>query len=165
MERLYTPWRRAYIEGDGRQVTGCFLCDHAADPANDRQNFILFRGETAYVLLNLYPYNTGHLMVAPYLHSGDLAHLDADIATEVMRLTQRSVDALQRAYAPDAFNVGMNLGKAAGAGAPDHLHMHVVPRWNGDTNFMPLVAQTKVLPESLDQTYARLEPFFRNSND
>jgi ATP adenylyltransferase len=161
VERLYTPWRRAFIEGTTTQATGCFLCSHAGDPANDRQNFVLFRGQAAYVLLNLYPYNSGHLMVAPYAHTGDLAQLDSDIAAELMHLTQRSVDALERAYSPDAFNVGMNLGKPAGAGVPDHLHVHVVPRWNGDTNFMPIVAQTKVLPESLDQTYARLEPLFR----
>jgi len=165
VERLYTPWRRAFIEGTDRKSTGCFLCEHAADPAHDRENLVLLRGESAFVLLNLYPYNTGHLMVAPYLHTGDLAHLDDAIAYELMRLSQRSLEALQQAYAPDACNIGMNLGQAAGAGVPDHLHMHVVPRWTGDTNFMPVVAQTKVLPETLDQTYARLEPFFRRSND
>jgi ATP adenylyltransferase len=164
VERLYTPWRRAFVEGDGRRVTGCFLCQDAADPAHDRENFVLFRGQAAFVVLNLYPYNPGHLMVAPYAHTGDLAGLDPMIAADMMHLTQRGIGALQRTYAPDAFNVGMNLGKAAGAGVPDHLHMHVVPRWNGDTNFMPLVAETRVLPESLDQTYARLEPAFQTLN-
>jgi ATP adenylyltransferase len=121
------------------------------------------RGEQAYALLNLYPYNSGHLMVAPYLHTGDLATLDPAIAQELMRLTQRCVDVVQRAYHPEGFNVGMNLGKPAGAGLPDHLHIHVVPRWTGDTNFMPVVGETKVLPESLDQTYDRLEPLFRRA--
>ena len=114
-----------------------------------------------FVILNLYPYNSGHLMVAPYTHHGDLATLDASVAAELMHMTQRCVEALQRAYHPDAFNIGVNLGKPAGAGVPDHLHVHVVPRWNGDTNFMPIVGETKVLPESLDQTYERLAPFFR----
>ncbi len=113
------------------------------------------------MLLNLYPYNSGHLMVAPYVHTGDLARLERDVAAEMMHVTQRCVAVLERAYAPEAFNVGLNLGKPAGAGLPDHLHVHVVPRWNGDTNFMPVVANTKVLPESLDQTYDRLEPLFR----
>jgi ATP adenylyltransferase len=100
-------------------------------------------------------------MIAPVAHTGDLVHLDQTVAAELMHVTQRSVDSLHRAYAPDAFNVGMNLGKIAGAGVPDHLHIHVVPRWTGDTNFMPIVADTKVLPETLPQTYDRLEPFFR----
>jgi ATP adenylyltransferase len=164
VDRLWTPWRRAFIEAaaDGTNATGCFLCDHAADPANDRQNFVLMRSERAFALLNLYPYNSGHLMIAPYLHTGDLAALDPDIAAELMHVTQRSIRALQAAYRPHAFNVGMNLGKVAGAGLPDHLHIHVVPRWNGDSNFMPIVAETKVLPETLDQTYERLEPYFHD---
>jgi ATP adenylyltransferase len=162
MERLWTPWRRAFIEGAVDNLsTTCFLC---AAPAahDDRANLILKRAESVFVLLNLYPYNNGHLMVAPYAHTGDLANLDASTAAELMHVTQRSVAGLQRAYRPDAFNVGMNLGKAAGAGVPDHLHIHVVPRWNGDTNFMPILSETKVLPETLDQTYERLEPYFRD---
>ena len=123
---------------------------------------MLARSARVFVLLNLYPYNSGHLMVAPYQHTGDFAHLDAETATELMRMTQRSVAALSGAYRPDAYNVGMNLGRVAGAGLPDHLHVHVVPRWSGDSNFMPIVAQTKVLPETLDQTYERLEPFFHD---
>lgn len=161
MERLWTPWRRAYIEGDNSQSTGCFLCAKS-DQRDDRANLILFRAKDVFVLLNMYPYNSGHLMVAPYAHTGDLAGLDKEIAAELMHLTQRCVDVLQREYSPDAFNTGMNLGRVAGAGVPDHLHVHVVPRWNGDTSFMPVTADTKVLPESLDQTYDRLEPYFRS---
>jgi ATP adenylyltransferase len=161
MERLWTPWRRAFIEGaTSGTETGCFLCTKPAQH-DDRANLILWRGERAYILLNLYPYNSGHLMIAPYAHVGDLARLDASIAQDMMGLTQRSVGVLQDAYRPEGFNIGMNLGKPAGAGVPDHLHMHVVPRWTGDTNFMPIVAETKVLPETLDQTYARLAPLFR----
>jgi ATP adenylyltransferase len=162
VERLWTPWRRAFVEGaadDARPA--CFLCAIAADPTQDARNFVLYRASSVFALLNLYPYNTGHLMIAPYAHTGDLARLDATIAAELMAVTQRSVAALERAYTPDGFNIGMNLGRAAGAGVPDHLHTHVLPRWSGDTNFMPIVADTKVLPESLDQTYERLEPYFR----
>ena len=162
MERLWTPWRRAFVEGADNRSAECFLCAIVAEH-DDRKNLVPFRGERVFVLLNLYPYNSGHLMVAPYAHTGDLAGLDAAIANELMQVTQRSVDVLQRAYRPDAFNVGMNLGKPAGAGVPDHLHVHVVPRWNGDTNFMPVLGETKVLPESLEQTYERLEPFFHRA--
>ena len=162
MERLWTPWRRAYLDADAsRSAEECFLCAAAA-AEDDKGHLILWRGSNVFALLNLYPYNSGHLMVAPYLHTGDLARLDRHIAAELMHATQRSVDALQRAYQPDAFNIGMNLGKPAGAGVPDHLHMHVVPRWNGDTNFMPVTAETKVLPETLDQTYDRLAPHFQS---
>lgn len=162
---MWTPWRRAFIESGAERsdAGGCFLCDlAAAPPEDDRKNLVLERGGSVFVLLNLYPYNSGHLMVAPYLHTGDLANLDAGIASELTHATQRSLKALQEAYSPDAFNVGMNLGASAGAGVPDHLHTHVVPRWGGDTNFMPIVAETKVLPETLQQTYDRLEPFFRS---
>lgn len=159
MERLWTPWRREFVEGGDKRSTECFLCE-APRATDDKETLILLRAKTVYVLLNLYPYNSGHLMVAPYAHTGDLPGLDADVAAELMRVTQRAIAALQQAYHPDAFNVGMNLGKVAGAGVPDHLHIHVVPRWNGDTNFMPILADTKVLPESLEQTYERLRPFF-----
>src|SRR4051812_37414661 len=166
MDRLWTPWRMAFIE----QASGaapaarpaCFLCAEPAEgPGRDRANLILERGQWAYVLLNLYPYNSGHLMIAPYAHGGDLAALPAATADELFALTRRAVGALMAEYHPDGFNVGMNLGLSAGAGVPDHLHVHVVPRWNGDTNFMPIVGQTKVLPESLEQTYDRLLPRFR----
>jgi ATP adenylyltransferase len=160
VERLWTPWRRAYIEGADSHSAGCFLCADAADVEHDRENLVLFRAASVFVVLNRYPYNSGHLMVAPCEHLGDLPRLEPATASELMAVTQRAVDALGRAYAPDAFNLGMNLGRAAGAGVPDHLHMHVVPRWSGDTNFMPLVAETKVLPDSLDQTYERLQPHF-----
>ncbi len=160
MERLWTPWRRAFIEGATADThSGCFLCTKPAEH-DDRANLILWRGERVYVLLNLYPYNSGHLMIAPYAHTGDLATLDSATAQEIMALTQRCVGVLQQAYGPEGFNLGMNLGKPAGAGVPDHLHVHVVPRWAGDTNFMPIVAGTKVLPETLDQTYVRLAPLF-----
>ncbi|MCA1644429.1 MAG: HIT domain-containing protein [Chloroflexi bacterium] len=163
MERLWTPWRSAFVEGaSDNGAVECFLCAKPAQHA-DRANLILLRAKQVYALLNLYPYNSGHLMIAPYVHAADLGTLDPSIAEEMMRMTQRCVEALQQAYRPDGFNVGMNLGKSAGAGVPGHLHMHVVPRWAGDTNFMPIVGETKVLPESLDQTYDRLEPVLARS--
>jgi ATP adenylyltransferase len=121
---------------------------------------LLYRGRRAYVLLNLYPYNCGHLMVAPYAHGGDLVALAAADRADTFALVQAAVGVLRDVYRPDGFNVGMNLGQVAGAGVPDHLHVHVVPRWAGDTNFMPIVGDTKVLPESLAQTYDRLRPAF-----
>jgi ATP adenylyltransferase len=160
VERLYTPWRREFIEASASNASGCFLCDLAAGKRDDRQGYVLHRGERVFALLNLYPYNSGHLMVAPFEHTGAFATLDAATAEELMRESQRCVAVLEQVYRPDAFNLGMNLGRAAGAGVPDHLHVHVVPRWGGDTNFMPIVGETKVLPESLDQTYDRLRPQF-----
>jgi ATP adenylyltransferase len=164
VERLWTPWRRAFVESAGAvgdAAPACFLCTlPAADPARDREHLLVHRGQRAYVLLNRYPYNSGHVMVAPYRHTGDFAGLDPDTANALTALAQQAVSALERAYRPEAFNVGLNLGRAAGAGLPDHLHVHVVPRWTGDTNFMPVVGNTKVLPETLEQTYDRLAPLF-----
>ena len=157
MERLWTPWRMAFVGGP--EQPGCLFCRIKAED-RDEENLVLHRGEQALVMLNLYPYNSGHLMIAPYAHTGDLASLPAEIGAEVLALTQRSVAALTEEYGPHGYNVGMNLGRVAGAGVPDHLHVHVVPRWNGDTNFMPVTAETKVLPETLDQTWRRLRSRF-----
>jgi ATP adenylyltransferase len=160
MERLYTPWRRPFIESSAdAPADGCFLCDAlASDPSHDRDHLVLFRGDHAFVLMNKYPYNSGHLVVAPNQHVHDYARLDPEILLDLGRLTQRCVGVLEQVYRPHAFNLGMNLGREAGAGLPDHLHVHVVPRWNGDTSFMPVVGDTKVLPETLEQTYDRLAP-------
>jgi ATP adenylyltransferase len=158
MERLWTPWRMSYI-GAAERPVGCIFCVKPTEQ-RDAENYILYRGERAYVLLNLYPYNSGHLMVVPYMHTGDLAYLPPEIGNEVMALTQRSVSALTTVYRPQGFNVGINLGEVAGGSISAHLHVHVVPRWGGDTNFMPVTAETKVLPETLDQTYQRLRPQF-----
>ncbi|MCC6179917.1 MAG: HIT domain-containing protein [Chloroflexi bacterium] len=147
----------AYVGGS--QPVGCIFCLKAAE-ANDEENLILYRGPRAFVIMNLYPYNSGHLMIAPYLHTGDFAGLPTGIGADVLALTQRAIQALTDEYHPQGFNVGMNLGQLAGAGIADHLHVHVVPRWGGDTNFMPIFADTKVLPETLDQTYRRLRPRF-----
>jgi ATP adenylyltransferase len=152
----------AYVGSIGIPSGGCLFCDKAAQTRDD-ENLVVHRGALAFVLLNLFPYNTGHLMVAPYLHSADLAALPPDILGDVMALTQHAVRALEQEYRPAGFNLGMNLGRPAGAGVPDHLHLHVVPRWSGDTNFMPVTAETKVLPETLERTYQRLKPYFDGS--
>jgi len=157
MERLWAPWRMSYIKMDGasRSANGCIFCDKSSAQI-DFENLVLHRGNHCFVLLNLYPYNNGHLMVAPYMHTATLNDL-ADAATlELMNLTKQAQDTLVRAFGPHGFNIGMNLGAVAGAGIADHLHMHIVPRWNGDTNFMPVVAQTKVMPDTLAGTYEKL---------
>jgi len=160
MERLFTPWRGEYVSG-ADAATGCFLCEKPREDA-DEANLIVARGERVYAVLNLYPYNTGHTLVTPYVHGGDLTALDTATTGELMTMTQTVVAALRDEYRPDAFNVGMNLGRSAGAGTPDHLHVHVVPRWNGDTNFMPILGDTKVLAESLQQSYARVHGRLRS---
>jgi ATP adenylyltransferase len=161
LDRLWTPWRMSYV-GSGR-VEGCIFCHKPAEDRDD-ENLVLGRGEHAYVLLNLYPYNSGHLMVVPYLHTGDFAALPPEIGMDVLTLTQRSLAALTAEYRPHGFNVGMNLGEVAGGSISAHLHVHIVPRWGGDTNFMATTADTKVLPETLDQTYRRLRPYFNSSS-
>jgi ATP adenylyltransferase len=160
MEIKFTPWRMIYISsGDTPDNSECVLCIRGRDePA--AANLVLFRGASCYALMNLYPYNTGHLMIVPYHHTADLAGLDVAAADELFALTRQSVAALTTALAPHGFNIGMNLGRTAGAGIDEHLHMHIVPRWNGDANFMPIVGGTKLIPEALDQTYAKLRPLF-----
>ena len=158
MERLWTPWRMAYIKGNHR-VQGCFLCDlPALDPSNDADSLILARGALAYVILNKYPYNSGHVLVAPYRHVANYEDIAIEEHAEMALLTGRCIDALHKEYSPQGFNIGLNQGTAAGAGVPDHLHSHVVPRWGGDTNYMTTVGDTKVLPEALEETYAKLLP-------
>jgi ATP adenylyltransferase len=158
VEIKFTPWRMAYIKGPHDE--GCVLCQLPAEQ-DDEKNLVLLRGERCYVLLNLYPYNNGHVMVAPYAHVADLGELEPATASELMALTQRCIRALRRAYTPQAFNIGMNLGRVAGAGIADHLHMHIVPRWQGDMNFMPLIGGTKMIPEALDDTYAQVREALR----
>jgi ATP adenylyltransferase len=153
VEKLWAPWRMTYIEV--KAPSGCIFCDKPAEDA-DAENLILRRGTTAFVMLNAFPYNNGHLMVVPYRHTADLADLTPEERDELMALAQWSNRLLAAAMRPDGFNVGMNLGRVAGAGIADHLHLHLVPRWNGDTNFMPVVADTRVLPDSLQNCYAKL---------
>ncbi|TMK54698.1 MAG: HIT domain-containing protein [Actinobacteria bacterium] len=158
MERLWTPWRMAYIKGDHR-VKGCFLCElPALDPSNDPDSLILARGALSFVILNKFPYNSGHLLVAPYRHVPNYEDIAVEEHAEMSVLTGRCIQALDKEYSPQGFNIGLNQGTAAGAGVPDHVHSHVVPRWGGDTNYMTTVGETKVLPEALEETYTKLRP-------
>ncbi|PWV57837.1 HIT domain-containing protein [Nocardiopsis sp. L17-MgMaSL7] len=158
-ERLWTPHRMAYIKGEGKPTgpgadEGCPFCRAPGLP--DEEGLVVARGRSAYVVLNLYPYNSGHLLVCPYRHVSEYTSLDEGETAEVAALTRAGLRALTEAYGPGGFNVGMNLGTVAGAGIAAHLHQHVVPRWGGDTNFMPVIGQTRVLPEMLERTRARL---------
>ena len=160
LQRLWTPWRMSYIRSDEPELEGCPFCVLPARDAADAETFILWRGDTCFCILNAYPYNPGHLMVVPYRHIADYDALDDEETTEMALLTRAAVRALRTASGPHAFNLGMNAGRIAGAGIADHVHQHVVPRWGGDTNFMPVIGQTRVLPELLEETYTRLQPAF-----
>jgi ATP adenylyltransferase len=159
VERLWSPWRSQYVTtaGDG-EGDGCIFCAGLARP--DEAAGILHRAALVFVLLNAFPYNSGHLMVAPKRHVGETSELDERERHELMDVTSQSIEVVKRAMNPHGFNVGMNLGRVAGAGVPGHLHVHVVPRWGGDTNFMPVVGETKVLPEMIADTDAKLRPLF-----
>ena len=155
MERLWSPWRLAYVTATGRPdgVVGCIFCDTDDD-------LVLIRGRACYAILNLYPYNNGHLMIVPNRHVATLRAATDEELRELMRLTRHAEIALSEAYQPQGINVGMNLGRSAGAGIVDHLHVHLVPRWTGDTNFMSVVGNVRVLPEELGDTVKRLRPIF-----
>jgi ATP adenylyltransferase len=160
MEIKWTPWRGQYIKSSSSEhAEGCVLCV-AYEADQDAEKLVLYRGQYAYVLMNLYPYNPGHLMVAPYAHTADFANLESVAAAEIMALGQRCTAVLQAEMQPHGFNLGMNLGRVSGAGVDQHLHLHIVPRWNGDTNFMPLIGGVKLIPEAIDDTYAALKPHF-----
>ena len=157
MERLWTPWRLAYVSG-GSEADACVFC--SALTSADAEPLILFRGRACFVILNLFPYNNAHLMVVPNRHVATLSATSGEERAELVHLASVAETAITEAYAPHGMNLGINLGKAAGAGVPGHLHMHVVPRWNGDTNFMTVVGETRVLPEELPQTADKLRPIF-----
>jgi len=148
----------AYIKGEARPE-GCIFCElPAMGSANDEETLILSRGEHAYIIMNKFPYNSGHLMVSPYRHCGRYQELEMPEHADLSALTSRCVEVLDRVYEPQGYNIGVNQGRAAGAGIVDHIHLHIVPRWHGDTNYMTTVGDTKVLPESLEETYRKLRP-------
>ncbi len=158
MKHLWSPWRMKYIEKDEKEE-GCVFC--IAQTQNDSAaNLIAFRGERAYVILNLYPYTSGHLMVVPIEHKPNLEELDSSTRAEMMELTSQCMTVLRKIYNPQAFNMGANIGEAAGAGILDHVHIHIVPRWAGDTNFISTLGETRVLPEALEDTYKRVREGF-----
>jgi ATP adenylyltransferase len=154
--RLWAPWRLEYLKGE--KSSDCIFCSKPALP--DDEAFIVHRGTSCYVILNAFPYTNGHVMVAPFEHVGDLRRLQDDASAELMVLTQRSLAAIERVYGAEGFNLGMNLGDVAGAGFAGHVHMHVVPRWKGDTNFMPVVGDTRVMPEALPDSWSKLRAAF-----
>ncbi len=154
MKHLWAPWRIEYIRSDKSE--GCIFCDKPSD-GDDRKNYILYRGRLCFVMLNAYPYNPGHLLVAPYRHLASLVDLTRDELFELFDLARRCTTVLAEAYAPHGFNLGVNLGRVAGAGVEDHVHTHIVPRWNGDTNFITTVADLRVMPDVLRSTYDDLE--------
>jgi len=159
-ERIWAPWRLAYVSDASKDAEEeCIFCAKPAED-DDEANLIVHRGERCFVILNLYPYTNGHLMIAPYAHSGALQALPAETVAEMMALSQRAITVLEGNYQPHGFNVGFNQGRVAGAGVEHHIHMHVVPRWGGDTNFMPVLADTRVMPQTLEQSYAALHGQF-----
>ena len=157
MKQIWAPWRLEYILKDKEK--GCIFC-RKPEQNEDDKNYILYRGKTCYVMMNLYPYTGGHLMVSPYKHAADTTKLSQDELTELMTVTNKSIKALKKLMSPDGFNVGINIGKAGGAGIEEHLHVHIVPRWAADTNFMPVLSDTRVIPEGLTETYDKLKPLF-----
>ena len=159
MDHLWSPWRYQYISSAGREE-GCVLCRIAAE-RNDAENYVVHRGRLNFIVLNLFPYTSGHLMIVPYEHQASLAAADEATTTEMIELAKRAQIALEAEYHPDGFNIGMNLGRSAGAGIADHLHLHVVPRWSGDANFVSVVGETRVLPEDLATTCQRLKKHFQ----
>jgi len=157
MEQIWAPWRIEYILME--KPPGCFLCDKPKED-DDVANYILYRAERNFIILNIYPYNPGHLMVAPYRHVADLAGLTDEELSEHFQLVSRSIEALKREWNPGGFNIGINIGKVAGAGMEGHIHTHIVPRWQGDTNFMPVLADIRVMPQALAETYQMLKGKF-----
>ncbi len=159
-EKIWAPWRIQYILGNGpeidlREHNGCVLCHHAASDLDD-DNLVVYRGGECYVMMNLYPYNGGHVMVVPNRHVGIFEELTESESGEMMSLAKRMMPVFKRTMRPDGFNLGINLGKTAGAGIAEHIHLHIVPRWDGDCNFMPVLADTKVINEHIEETFVRL---------
>ena len=157
MEHLWAPWRIRYIQME--KPEGCILCDKPGE-STDALNYILYRGDNNFIIMNSFPYNSGHLMVAPYRHVASLEELTDTELYEHFEIVRRSIRVVRQVYSPDGFNIGINMGKDGGAGIVDHIHTHIVPRWQGDTNFMPVTADTKVVNEALAETYQKLKEKF-----
>jgi ATP adenylyltransferase len=156
-KNLWAPWRMEYIGQVNEPKGGCFLCRAKDAPQDDEKNFVLLRGEKCFVILNRFPYSNGHLLIAPYSHTGNLDAVDDETMLEMMQVLRKMRHLLGKAVNAEGFNVGINLGHCAGAGLPDHLHMHIVPRWSGDTNFMSVLDGVRVIPEAIDRTYQKLK--------
>jgi ATP adenylyltransferase len=159
MEKLWAPWRMEYIQNAEHDDQGCIFCVKPQE-AKDKDNLIVHRSTSSFVIMNKYPYNNGHLMIVPYLHESDLTRLSDEILLDIQHLLQLSIIVLKQTMKPHGINIGINLGRCGGAGIVDHLHYHLVPRWNGDTNFMPILADTKVISEALTATREKLHTAF-----
>ena len=164
MDKLWAPWRMKYIkEGIDKPQNGCIFCRFPAEgPEHHRERLILHADERAFVIMNKFPYNNGHLMVVPFAHTSNMDELDDASALEMWKLVALCRRVLSKAFKPDGFNIGINLGRVAGAGIDTHLHVHIVPRWNGDSNFMPVIADTKVISQSLEEAYEELKEGFKD---
>lgn len=161
MQQLWAPWRLQYVINTGEDE-GCIFCTKPKQD-NDRDNLILYRSNHAFIIMNLYPYNNGHLMIVPYQHAQDLDGIADDVLTELITLTRKAQNIMKQVFAAQGFNIGINVGKAAGAGIDEHIHIHIVPRWTGDTNFMPVLGDIKVIPQHIWAAYDLLLPFFRET--
>lgn len=161
MEKMWAPWRMEYIRSIKQE--GCIFCDKPG-AEDDRDNLLLFRGKTCCILMNLFPYNNGHLMIAPYEHNHEMESLPVETLTEIMQLSQECIKILRKEFKAEGFNLGMNEGAIAGAGIAEHIHFHIVPRWAGDTNFMPVMGHAKVLVQGLQESYDTLKPYFDKIN-
>ena len=157
MKYLWAPWRMEYILKEKNE--GCIFCEIPKEN-QDKENYVLYRGKFCFVILNTYPYNNGHIMIAPYAHIKNLEELNRDTINELMSLCQKSISVLKKKINPQGFNIGANIGKVGGAGILEHVHLHIVPRWQGDTNFMPVISDTKVMPQYLSETYDSLKAGF-----
>lgn len=161
MKHLWAPWRMEYIKAVDEKVEGCIFCNKPSED-DDRNNLILYRGKFNFIILNKFPYNNGHIMVVPYNHVADPEDLSNETIMELWKLINKSKSILRKAFNPDGFNIGMNLGRTAGAGIDEHVHMHLVPRWNGDNNFMPVLGETKVISQGLTEAWDELSPYFNS---
>ena len=159
MKQLWAPWRMEYIKSEKSE--DCIFCSLPGE-GDDTKNYILYRGQSAFIIMNIFPYNSAHLMISPFRHISCLTKQNDNESTELSRLTHKCIEILRAVINPDGFNIGYNIGKAAGAGYDEHVHCHIVPRWTGDTNFMPVLGETKVHPEHLKTTYKKLLPHFEN---
>ena len=160
MKRLWAPWRMKYILSENKNKT-CLFCDISKAKTNDKKNLILYRGKYCFVLMNRYPYNSGHLMIVPYFHTPAFDGLSDKMLFDLIKTMNKSITLLKKALSPDGFNIGLNFGKVAGAGMEQHMHIHIVPRWTGDTDSMPIISETRVMPEHLKKTYSKLYRFFK----
>ncbi|AWR94481.1 HIT family protein [Acidianus brierleyi] len=165
MKILWAPWRSTYVSNSSKnKLSECVFCD-VIKKSDDRENLIVYRGSKSYIILNKFPYNPGHLMVVPYRHLSSIELLDDEEYKEIFYLVKKSLSALRKLYSPDGFNVGINIGRSAGAGIESHVHVHIVPRWNGDANFMPIISNTKVISDTLDNTYIKLSKMLSEHNE